>query len=330
MAPRRIFLCYRRADTPHVAGRLYDRLAARYGSSNVFMDVDSIEPGLDFTDVIERALDECAVLLALIGGSWLGDLRGDGRSRLDDAADVVRFEIVSALRRGVRVIPVLVDGAEMPPAWRIPSDLAPLARRNAVRLDHETFRTDVGPLIDAVGQALAGHEKRPRSATKTVTTASTATPPRNATTPRNTAAGIGAVPAASSSGRLVPRKRGRRSRWRMLVGAASVAPLALSSLLLVPDVSLPGTNTTPPTTSTPTPVPAPSSDVPPIDEQGGQVIGGTLTEDEQAMIALMSPEDRARYLLAKRIDDKAEMAVLLSQLQSERHETGMSVINNIR
>jgi len=62
----------------------------------------------------------------------------------------------------------------------------------------------------------------------------------------------------------------------------------------------------------------------------GQVIGGTLTNDERAMIQLMDPKDRARYLLQKRIQEKAEMAVLLSQLQSLRHQTAMSVINNIR
>jgi hypothetical protein len=62
----------------------------------------------------------------------------------------------------------------------------------------------------------------------------------------------------------------------------------------------------------------------------GEVIGGTLTNDEKAMIQLMDPKDRARYLLQKRIQEKAEMAVLLSQLQSLRHQTAMSVINNIR
>lgn len=62
----------------------------------------------------------------------------------------------------------------------------------------------------------------------------------------------------------------------------------------------------------------------------GQVIGGTLTDDERAMIQMMDPKDRARFLLQKRIQEKAEMAVLLSQLQSLRHQTAMSVINNIR
>jgi hypothetical protein len=59
----------------------------------------------------------------------------------------------------------------------------------------------------------------------------------------------------------------------------------------------------------------------------GQVIGGTLTDDDRALIQLMDPKDRARYLLQKRIQEKAEMAGLLSQL---RHQTAMSIINNIR
>ena len=43
-APR-VFVSYRREDTSHLAGRLSDRLAERLGSDNVFMDVDSIDPG---------------------------------------------------------------------------------------------------------------------------------------------------------------------------------------------------------------------------------------------------------------------------------------------
>ena len=51
---RKIFLSYRRDDTQHVAGRLYDRLADHFGQENIFMDVDSIEPGLDFIEVIDE------------------------------------------------------------------------------------------------------------------------------------------------------------------------------------------------------------------------------------------------------------------------------------
>jgi hypothetical protein len=67
----RIFLSYRRVDTAHVAGRLFDRLEARFGAGTVFMDVDSIEPGIDFTEAIEAAVGSCGVLLALIGPRWV-------------------------------------------------------------------------------------------------------------------------------------------------------------------------------------------------------------------------------------------------------------------
>lgn len=55
-----------------------------------------------------------------------------------------------ALTRGIRVIPVLVDEAPMPTVVDLPTDLAGLARRNAVRVDHETFATDIRRLLDAV------------------------------------------------------------------------------------------------------------------------------------------------------------------------------------
>ena len=63
---------------------------------------------------------------------------------------------------------------------------------------------------------------------------------------------------------------------------------------------------------------------------GPAAAGETLSSDEKAMLALMSPSDRARYVLQERIQERAEMAALLSQLQSLRHETAMSAIDNIR
>lgn len=40
-----IFVSYRRQESSHLAGRLYDRLASALGDENVFIDVDTIEPG---------------------------------------------------------------------------------------------------------------------------------------------------------------------------------------------------------------------------------------------------------------------------------------------
>ena len=103
-APRgRIFISYRRSDTPHVAGRLFDRLVARFGAGNVFIDVDTIEPGLDFTDAIADAVGACDVLLALIGSNWLDAADDRGHRRLDDPDDLVVVEVATALQRQIRV-----------------------------------------------------------------------------------------------------------------------------------------------------------------------------------------------------------------------------------
>jgi hypothetical protein len=122
------FVSYRRRESSHLAGRLYDRLADRFGESQAFIDVDAIEPGVDFAEEIGRAVAACRVLLAVIGPDWLTITDEEGRRRLDDPGDFVRLEIGAALARDVRVIPILVEGAQMPtparsagePGWSIP------------------------------------------------------------------------------------------------------------------------------------------------------------------------------------------------------------------
>jgi tRNA A-37 threonylcarbamoyl transferase component Bud32 len=147
-----VFLSYRREDTRHLAGRLYDRLAQRFGHEQTFMDVDSIEPGADFAAAIDSAVAACDVLVALIGPGWLHASDGRGERRLNDPDDFVVLEITAALRRKIRILPVLVDGAMPPPATQLPEALVPLARRNAMRLDHETFRSDVDAVLEAVAK----------------------------------------------------------------------------------------------------------------------------------------------------------------------------------
>jgi hypothetical protein len=145
-----VFVSYRRHDTAHVAGRLSDHLARRFGAGQIFMDVASIRPGSDFPDTVAEALERSAVLLALIGKDWVSSMNATGGRRLDDPDDWVVHEIRIALERGIRVIPVLADGAALPQAADLPEVLTPLLRRQAVRVDHETFGADVEALINAV------------------------------------------------------------------------------------------------------------------------------------------------------------------------------------
>ena len=118
----RIFLNYRREDTSGHAGRLYDALAGRFGRDNVFMDVDTIGLGSDFATVIEGAVKQCDVLVALIGSRWLDAADADGRRRLDDPDDFVRLELESALTSDLSVVPVTVQGAVFPDPSVLPPE----------------------------------------------------------------------------------------------------------------------------------------------------------------------------------------------------------------
>jgi hypothetical protein len=150
----KVFLSYRRADTQHVAGRAADRLGDRY---ELFMDMDTIPPGVDFTDYVRRAVGNCDVLLAFIGEQWLTQTDRTGRRRIDDPQDWVVQEISAALQRGLRVIPVLVEGAEMPAAYELPGPLAPLVNRQALPLRHSSFSADLTRLMAGIDHAGAEH-----------------------------------------------------------------------------------------------------------------------------------------------------------------------------
>lgn len=151
---RGIFVSYRRSDSSYLAGRLSDRLVDRFGPDQVFIDVDTIEPGADFGAEIRRAVATCKVLLAVISPNWLDATDDRGRRRIDDPDDVVRLEIEAALTRDVRVIPILMDGAVMPTRRDLPDGLASLAGRNALAVRYDTFRSDAGRLIRVIERVL--------------------------------------------------------------------------------------------------------------------------------------------------------------------------------
>src|SRR5271155_2257033 len=146
----RIFINYRRDDAPGVAGRLFDYLASKYSRRELFMDVDAMQPGLDFAKQLDTQVSQCHVLLAVIGPHWLDAPDQAGKRRLDSDKDYVRIELASALKRDIVVIPVLVDGAVMPPEESLSEDLRPLARRHALELRHTRFNADADAIMHAL------------------------------------------------------------------------------------------------------------------------------------------------------------------------------------
>jgi TIR domain len=155
----KVFISYRRADSAGYSGRVMDRLDRELGRDLVFMDVDAIPLGTNFSKVLHEEVAKCGVLLAVIGPNWLDARDEHGNRRLDNPNDFVRIEIAAALQRSIPVIPILLDGARIPKADELPEDLKELALRNGMEVRHASFQDDMNRLIRGLkedGVYLAG------------------------------------------------------------------------------------------------------------------------------------------------------------------------------
>jgi len=150
-----VFISYRRQDASGHAGRLADGLISLLGREQVFVDVDSIDPGQDFVAAISDAVNRSDALLVVIGRSWLTASTEKGVRRLDDPQDFVRLEIESALQGEIRIVPVLVHGASMPTADDLPEPLQTLCRCNAVVLHDTQWVRDLDHLVSKLGATIA-------------------------------------------------------------------------------------------------------------------------------------------------------------------------------
>lgn len=149
-----IFVSYRRKDSGPYAGRLCDLLRGHLGDDAVFMDEDGIPYGDAFLGVIAERLSTCHVFLSVIGPSWLS-MRQGLRGRIFQPNDTVRLETLVALNRNIRVIPLLVGGARMPPANFLPTSIAGLAGVNAKTISDFGFRQDVAALAETIAKSLS-------------------------------------------------------------------------------------------------------------------------------------------------------------------------------
>jgi hypothetical protein len=151
-----VFISYRQAEDGWPANLLYEHLRKRFPETKIFKDISSIDLGDDWVTAITAAVESCDVLLAVIGPSWLTLAGRDGGRKLDTPDDWVRIEIETALRRGIGVIPILIDGAEMPSDRQLPSSLVELARKQALQLTARRFRQDVTDLVEVIRKEVAG------------------------------------------------------------------------------------------------------------------------------------------------------------------------------
>jgi hypothetical protein len=150
--PSGIFVSYRRQDSQMAAGRLADCIKEEFGDAEIFRDVENIDPGADFTEVLSRALNSCVVMLVVIGPQWLTIADKNGRRRLDSPSDWTRVEVATALQRNIRVIPVLLENTPMPEEAELPPDLAKLALRQALDLSDKRWTADTDKLMDTLAR----------------------------------------------------------------------------------------------------------------------------------------------------------------------------------
>jgi len=149
-----VFVSYRRDDSGWVAGRIYERMAAAFGEDRVFFDVLSIDVGLDFMEVIEHWIEQTEVFVLVMGPRWASIEDDRGRRRLEAEDDPHAFEVATALAAGTRIIPVLVDGAQMPDRDELPEPLQPLVRRNAYPLSQMSFHIGIQDLVARIERVL--------------------------------------------------------------------------------------------------------------------------------------------------------------------------------
>jgi hypothetical protein len=149
----KIFLSYRRSDSMSTTSRIYERLVKRYGKAAVFKDLDSISLAAQFQQVIDQAIPQSVVLMVVIGRSWVYATDEHGRRRLDQPDDFVRKEIETALRFRIPLLPLLVDGAQMPKREQLPPSLQPLVYFNALEVPND-------PYFDASMRRLGQHVDR--------------------------------------------------------------------------------------------------------------------------------------------------------------------------
>jgi hypothetical protein len=159
-----VFICYRRDDAAGYAGRLHDYLVSRLGGRRIFMDIDTLRPGEDFHARIEEAIESAAVVVALVGKRWAGELPGGTARRIDDTDDFVRLELAHAFATGRPVIPVLLQDAHMAMLDPLPEPLRPLSRLNAIALHDTSWNADVQRLVAEIERLIGV-----RSVKRTVT-----------------------------------------------------------------------------------------------------------------------------------------------------------------
>jgi len=158
-AKPKLFLSYRRNDTQHLAGRMFDRLVTQFGESDLFFDVDTIPYGVNFREHIRTFISDCDIMIVVIGPNWTSATWS--QPELDIQDDFVLVELHEALAANVRLLPVLADDTRMPRSTQLPQWLRGLSHINAphVRAGRD-FHVDIAKILHVI-DSFRTEEHRP-------------------------------------------------------------------------------------------------------------------------------------------------------------------------
>lgn len=298
-----IFVSHRRDDAAYVARMLYDRLVQRFGVAGVFMGTEAIPLGVDFRDYIERTVGSCSVLIAVVGPEWLCPVGSGGHYQIDS---LVHVEIATALRRNIRVIPVLVEGGTLPRPEELPPDIAGLGTRAGIELRYQSFEADAAYLLDALASMGGGIPAQPAGASREQARPAVAVgtaAPAHATPALHHGAnqpGTVAVPRARAS---AMKRTGEGTSRKIAVIALSVLVLVLGGLVALVVVLTRDPGTADRATPSPARIPGPVASADPLLTQIGTV---------RALLARIHSRGKESVELANLID--AEAAAFIESL----------------
>jgi formylglycine-generating enzyme required for sulfatase activity len=155
----KIFISYRRSETAWAARALFERLRREF-DERVFIDIEGLSLGIDYTKVIDAHLEGCEVMLALIGPNWLQEIHKRAAAHSQDSEadndepDWVRTELTRALLRNIPVIPVLIEDASLPLKKDLPAELKGLRNRNGMELHPKFFDHQTNHLVREIGKII--------------------------------------------------------------------------------------------------------------------------------------------------------------------------------
>ncbi|MBN8591421.1 MAG: SUMF1/EgtB/PvdO family nonheme iron enzyme [Anaerolineae bacterium] len=154
MSTSHIFINYRRDDSGHAADRIYDRLCRKFKEDAIFIDVEGIPPGIKWEEHLRQKVNECRVMLVIIGWRWLNALDPKtGERRLDQPNDFVRYEIEVAIDRNIPIYPLFLDGlsASDIPESQLPKSIKDLKEWQGLPIRRTPyFDTDIDYLIECI------------------------------------------------------------------------------------------------------------------------------------------------------------------------------------